>query len=885
MFGKLFNRATPSRASTVAAAAKPPVPPKAADDAAARAAARADGEHKLKAATGNDDALLALARETPLPEIRLAAVQALRGEAALKQAEREFRNHDKRLHRAAKQAYETLARQRETRTQASQLIEAAQALAKEALIPANRLVELDQAWRTLDAALLEETQKTAFATLQSELAALTRERSDRQRNLNRWSSDAAQTLAELQAACNAVADGSMDESELDTAMTAARTVLAGQPEAGNQTLGAQLQAAVQQAELVAMRRVLLAELQQADAKTATSDTASQRWQAMPPLAEPQLAKKLDARFEQWRHQRDDAARQARQTEQQQRARAKNETVQQRDAALSNRLQAAEDALAAGHLTEVARHLAAIHEAQGHAAPGAALLARIHALQAEYAHLKGWQNWGGERAREELLQEAEALGQLAADPETAAKLPLKQHAQEIERLRTRWKELDRLGSPSNQPLWRRFDTALKAAYLPVAAQQQKLMEAREENLRARNALLDTLESVHLPNGEQAGEPGQKPLPGWRAVAQALDHFHTEWRKLGPVEHTVPHKAKEALLARMTSSVARLAQPLQEVRHGAHSQRTAFITRAKSLAADAQGRDVVAKVRALQAEWQQHAKAQPLARNLENALWAEFKAATDAIFKQRDAAHSAHTAELKIHQTAREALIARLREIPADLPPAGIRRSVAEIAAQWRQVGEAPRNVAARLESEYRAAHDQALQNAEAGVQRIWHGACDSLLARLALCEEAEAAAKATDLAARWATQAAQSSPPAANLLPVTWDQSLQRRFSAAIEATAPANSTDSAAFDALLLQLEAALEIASPPAFQEARRDLKLQAMKRAMEGRQHAQPAGSGIDALTANALGQPHANDTQRERLRAILAALRTRGNARGQAERHERS
>ena len=76
---------------------------------------------------------------------------------------------------------------------------------------------------------------------------------------------------------------------------------------------------------------------------------------------------------------------------------------------------------------------------------------------------------------------------------------------------------------------------------------------------------------------------------------------------------------------------------------------------------------------------------------------------------------------------------------------------------------------------------------------------------------------------------------------------------------------------LLLQLEAALGLASPADVQAARRDMKLRAMKAALEGRSAKQPPPPTIDALTHAALRHAHPDPTQRDRLHAILAALRS--------------
>ena len=132
-------------------------------------AARATWAPKLEAALGDDAALLRVAQDTPLVEIKLSAVQALAGEESLKQAEREFRSHDRRVHRAAKLRLDAAVAQRESRAQAQIVIDAARALSAETPIAANRLVALDRAWQVLNLDTLEAQQRSEFATWRERL--------------------------------------------------------------------------------------------------------------------------------------------------------------------------------------------------------------------------------------------------------------------------------------------------------------------------------------------------------------------------------------------------------------------------------------------------------------------------------------------------------------------------------------------------------------------------------------------------------------------------------------------------------------------------------------------------------------------------------------------
>ncbi len=855
-----------------------------------QAALKTEWENKLQSAMGNDHALLDVAKQAPLVDIKQAAVMALEGEAALKQAEREFRTHDRRVHRAAKQRYETMLERHKAHDRASQLIESAAILMNEALIPANRLVELDQAWRALDHTLLKGGQTADFTALQAKLTALVRERGDFQRTLQRWTADAAAALAQLNAACAEVLQQTSEYSAMIAALAAASqqvraTLLAAPAGISSKTVKDEtaialleaLRSTLHQATQIEERLAILIELDSTSQPAApapevipvasadmhadavapapppkpVAPTPSQRWQALPPISDSKIDKALNARFEEWQRSLLDQ-RKSRQAEKKQRAKEESKATQQAHLqALQAIVEKAETALTEGHLAEISKHLIEIQEAPGSGSASSALHTRINAVQAGYLRLKGWQQWGGGLAREDLVAEAEELAKASVgeDGQTPPKLPLKQHGEAITKLRTRWKELDRLGGATSRELWQRFDDALKTAYVPVAAHLDKLTNERNENLTARNALLATLDAVNITTAENSA------APDWRAVARELERFQTEWRKLGPVEHTVPHRARDALLEHMRNSVARLENPLHETRRNAQSTREEFITRAKALSADAQSRDVVAKVRALQAEWQQHAKSQPLPRNVENALWTEFKTAIDAIFSQRDAAFSAKDAELKANQATREALIASVSELTQDTPPADIKRTIAAAETEWRKAGEAPRSEAAKLDEKFRKACQTALQHIAGSAQRVWNTTCDALAAKVKLCEEEEANADPIpDIEERWS---------ALPKLPTSWEQALHKRLKG--EAT-PADES----LDTLLLQLESTLEMPSPAAFQDARRALKLSVMKNTMEGRDAPTGTKTGIEELTAAALGYARISTVHQERLAAILATLR---------------
>ena len=956
-FFKKRGRAAPLASPVTLAAA----PPSAAAREQARTETRArqvDGDRaewapRLSAAQGDDAALLALALAAPLPDIRLAAVEAMVGEDLLRQAEREFRSRDRRAHSSAKRRLEAAVAQREASTRAATLIITAQNLVGLTQVPVNHLVALDRDWQALAAAGLTPALRLQFSDLREQIDR-TMQDHDRQRHeLRRWTAEADGVVTRLLADCAAAAAGGVPVAVLTSGCEAAQALRETCPPGPDGArLDPFLALAMQIAAALVVRLDWLAAQGVAIVAPAVADPvpapvaadvsadvsvdgsagadpapaapapppvaiqAADQWKALLPLPDAALARLLDQQFEQWRRQQvtatlapaapvieaPKAPRVPRPSAQATRARSPNadECLQ-----LDGLLGQAEASLAEGQLGGLQQHLSAFDaalDAMGAVLPAAAdLLVRHQVLLAERLRLKGWQQWGGGQAREALAAEAEALAGLtlaAADPATpdAPALPLKAHGEAIQTLRTRWRELDRLGAAAPQALWQRFDAALQTAYQPLAAKQMVLKAARQDNLAARQALLAALETfrdlgnpvepaVAARGGDQFGfsadtaadttaelsteVSAEMSASPWKEPLRALDRFHTAWRQLGPLEHTVPAAAREALQQRLRRSLDRIEQPLQQARQAAEAVREQMIAHAQSLLSGPDQPvpppDAVQQARGLQFDWQQHARSLPLARGVENALWARFKTAIDAVYGQREAVFRARDAELDEHLAECEAWLQRLVALADDsLSSAERERGLAEIDRAWRQPGELPRGAAERLAARYREARATVALSLTAAAQRQWQAQCDALGEQLGLCEQRELAdaggaelGDSAELAARWATQPA---------LPKAWGLALAQRWAGAA-ATGPLPTTE---VDALLLQLEAALDLPATAEQQAARQQLKLLAMKDKFEGRASARPAAPApADALTA-LLRQGGVTALQRSRLLALVAALR---------------
>lgn len=523
--------------------------------------------------------------------------------------------------------------------------------------------------------------------------------------------------------------------------------------------------------------------------------------------------------------------------------------------LDAELCAAHAALAEGHVAQVAPHLAAIKRLLESASePLAPMRMRIDALQAEYAHLVGWRQWSGGRAREDLVRQAEALVIAPTGPVLGPNLPLRRRAEQIHDLRARWKALDQSGTISPRSLWRRFDTALTTAYRPVAEHMAAQHALRERNREERERLLAALEAVPLP-------ADRGPPDDVRTLAATIERFRGDWRRLGPLEHSVAPAARRPLASRMAVALQRLEAPLQGLRSAALAERERLVRRAESLAGDVHDRDPLPRLRELQSEWQRQARALPLARAEEGLLWNHFRAAIDAAFAAREAVFKARDAEQQALRQQRAECVAALEALPEDLTPAQITHALAKADAQWQRLHAAAHGLDGDWQARFERARERLRRRVADQARRAWLATCDALQAKLARCESLEddggRALDAHELAHGW------SGMPA---LPEPLEQALAGRAGLKPALAPLANPTDE-----LLLQFEDRWALPTPPAFAESRRALKLLQLKAALESRRASMPPAP-LPQLAA-LLARTGLNASQRERLRALLDELRRRG------------
>jgi hypothetical protein len=426
------------------------------------------------------------------------------------------------------------------------------------------------------------------------------------------------------------------------------------------------------------------------------------------------------------------------------------------------------------------------------------------VRAELKRLSDWARWGGNVSREELIKAVETLA--------TQSLAMSELAKKVGSMRDRWKALDSLSGAAPKSLWERFDAACTAAYAPAAAHFRHLADERHSNAARGQALVDEAQAEIARLRDGSAE--------WKHVAGTVQRLRLAWSHLGAIDR----KEKKRLDGLFTDALNVLQGPLEEQRKAEMAEREAIIEEAAAI--DPHDRHAIDAMRALQQRWQEHARALPLERKSEQALWQRFRAVCDDVFQRRKETMHEADIERRAHEAAKEAISARLEAVAADVTPAAAAKLLREAQAEWQAIGPVPRAHEARVEKRYHAAVAHVQQHVDQARRAAGVAQAGLLRDKLRLVQEVENAVASdaafdADWEARW------SALPA---LDAEMERVLRTRFDAALAALLGSPEARAAHARVLednrarllhvLLRLEIGAGIDSGPEF--ARERLKLQ---------------------------------------------------------------
>jgi hypothetical protein len=284
--------------------------------------------------------------------------------------------------------------------------------------------------------------------------------------------------------------------------------------------------------------------------------------------------------------------------------------------------------------------------------------------------------------------------------------------------------------------------------------------------------------------------------------------------------------------------------------------------QAAAIDPHDRHALDTMRALQQRWQEHARALPLERKSEQALWQRFRAVCDDVFQRRKESMHEADIERRAHEAAKEAISARLEAAAPDVTPASAGKLLREAAAEWQAIGPVPRAHESRVEKRYHAAVAQVQHHADLAKRAAGLAQAGQLRDKLRLVQELEQAvagqgAPEADWEGRWGAL-----PP----LDADLERTLRTRFDAALRALQDGREAyarllernrDTLLHDLLRAEIRAGID--SGPEFARERLKLQVEVLQSSLKsGHKGGQKEGGGSHAQLRELVALPALTDAR---------------------------
>jgi hypothetical protein len=198
--------------------------------------------------------------------------------------------------------------------------------------------------------------------------------------------------------------------------------------------------------------------------------------------------------------------------------------------------------------------------------------------------------------------------------------------------------------------------------------------------------------------------------WKTAGERLRGIGEDWKRLPHLEK----KADDELWQRVAAARKRFAErrtahfaALEEQREVSKGRKERLIAQAEALQTSTDWKATAERFKQLMADWKTAGRAP---REVEDELWARFKAAQDAFFTARSAAFAEQDEELRGNQEVKERILAEAEQLAGGLGEGGVgldkaKAALRRLQERWEAAGKVPRDVVRSLEARMAAVEEK------------------------------------------------------------------------------------------------------------------------------------------------------------------------------------
>jgi hypothetical protein len=248
------------------------------------------------------------------------------------------------------------------------------------------------------------------------------------------------------------------------------------------------------------------------------------------------------------------------------------------------------------------------------------------------------------------------------------------------------------------LERRVQALVDATAEAVEKAKAERAAAREQAAEHKAALADEAEKL-------AGSSE------WKSAGERLRAIGDDWKILPKLEK----KADDELWQRIAAARKRFAErrtthfgALEEQRTVSKSRKEKLIKAAEELSTSTDWKATAERFKGLMADWKSAGRAP---REVEDVLWASFKAAQDVFFAARNAQFAAQDEEFRGNQKVKEEILAEAEALDFAASPEKATARLRELQERWEKAGKVPRDAMRSLEDRMGAVEKKVRESSE------------------------------------------------------------------------------------------------------------------------------------------------------------------------------
>lgn len=199
--------------------------------------------------------------------------------------------------------------------------------------------------------------------------------------------------------------------------------------------------------------------------------------------------------------------------------------------------------------------------------------------------------------------------------------------------------------------------------------------------------------------------------WKTSGERLRTIGDDWKALPRLDRT----AEDELWQRVLGARQRFAErrtthfgALEEQRSVSRTRKEKLIKLAEELSTSTDWKGTAERFKALMADWKSAGRAP---REVEDVLWASFKAAQDVFFAARNAQFAAQDEQLRANQKVKEEILAEAEALDFAAAPEKATARLRALQERWEKAGKVPREVMRSLEDRMGAVEKKVRESSE------------------------------------------------------------------------------------------------------------------------------------------------------------------------------